>query len=67
MVDLSKDEIRALARAVGIEIEEPLLTDVTYDLNGLMEVLEEHSPPELEGVEPLPIIAPHLRRADGRE
>ena len=61
MADLSKADIKRLGRAVGIAIEEPLLTEVTYNLNALRDLLEEVNPPGLDRVEPLPIIPPHER------
>jgi hypothetical protein len=61
MADLSKDDVKSLGRAVGLDIEEPLLTEVTYNLNALRDLLEEANPPGLEQVEPLPIIPPHER------
>ena len=61
MADLSKDDIKSLGRAVGIELDEPLLTEVTYNLNALRDLLEEVNPPGLDRVEPLPIIPPHER------
>ncbi len=59
MVDLTKEEIVALGHAVGLEIQEPDLTEVTYSLNALLEALDEINPPGLDSVEPLPIILPH--------
>ena len=61
MADLSKDEIKSLGRAVGLEIDEPHLTEVTYNLNALRDLLEGLNPPGLDQVEPLPIILPHER------
>ena len=58
MADLTKDEIRAMGHAVGLEIEDPELTEVMYSLNALLEALDEINPPGLEDVEPLPIIIP---------
>jgi Asp-tRNA(Asn)/Glu-tRNA(Gln) amidotransferase C subunit len=58
MQDLTKEEIRALGHAVGLEIQEPELTEVTYSLNALLEALEAINPAELEYVEPLPILLP---------
>jgi hypothetical protein len=58
MADLTKDEIRALGHAVGLEIEDPELTEVMYSLNALLEALDGINPPGLENVEPLPIIMP---------
>ena len=61
MADLSNAEVKTLGRAVGLEIEEPLLTQVAYNLNALRELIDEVSPPELDQVEPLPIIAAQER------
>jgi hypothetical protein len=61
MADLSKDEIKSLGRAVGLELEEPLLTEVTYNLNALRDLIDEVNPPALDQVEPLPILPPHER------
>jgi len=57
MADLSKEDVKSLGRAVGIDMEEPFLTEVTYNLNALKELLEAANPPGLEQVEPLPIIS----------
>ena len=40
MSELSESDIRALAKAAGVEIPESLLTEVGYSLNGLLETLE---------------------------
>ena len=40
MADLTKDEIRAMGHAVGLEINDPELTEVTYSLNALLESLD---------------------------
>lgn len=61
MADLSTTDIKSLGRAVGLELEEPLLTEVTYNLNALRELLDEVNPSALDQVEPLPIIPPHER------
>ena len=61
MADLSQDEVKSLGRAVGLDIAAPLLTEVTYNLNALRDLLESVSPPGLDQVEPLPIIPPHER------
>jgi hypothetical protein len=61
MADLSTDDIKSLGRAVGLEIEEPLLTEVTYNLNALRELVDHVHLPELDQVEPLPIIPAHER------
>ena len=61
MMDLTQDEVRSLGRAVGLELEEPLLTEVAYNLNALRELLDDVNAPELDQVEPLPIITPYER------
>ena len=61
MSDLTKDEVRALGHAVGLEIDDPELTEVMYSLNALLESLDAINPPGLDSVEPLPIILPHPR------
>ncbi len=58
MADLTQGEIRALGHAVGLELEEPELTEVMFSLNALLEALDRINPPGLEDVEPLPIILP---------
>ncbi len=58
MADLTRDDIRSMGKAVGLEIEEPELTEVMYSLNALLEALDGINPPGLESVEPLPIILP---------
>jgi hypothetical protein len=61
MADLSPAEVKSLGHAVGLELEEPLLTEVAYNLNALRELIDDVNPPELDQVEPLPIIPPHER------
>ena len=56
MADLSNAEVQSLAHAVGLDIAEPLLTEVAYNLNALRELLDAVNPPALDQVEPLPII-----------
>ena len=58
MADLNKDEIRAMGKAVGLDIQDPELTEVMYSLNALLESLDAIHPPGLNDVEPLPIILP---------
>jgi hypothetical protein len=61
MADLTQSEVKSLGRAVGLELEEPLLTEVAYNLNALRELLDDVNPPGLDQLEPLPIITPHER------
>ena len=58
MQELTKEEVRGLGHAVGLEIQDPELTEVTYSLNALLDDLDHINPPELETVEPLPILLP---------
>ncbi len=58
MADLTRDEIRAMGHAAGLEIQEPDLTEVMHSLNALLEALDGINPPGLESVEPLPILLP---------
>jgi hypothetical protein len=58
MDDLTADEVKALGRAVGLEIWDPELAEVTHSLNALLEALDAINPPGLENIEPLPIILP---------
>jgi hypothetical protein len=58
VVDLTKEEVRTLGHVVGLEIQDPELTEVTYSLNALLEDLDGINPPGLDNVEPLPIILP---------
>ena len=48
MADLSKEDIQALGRAVGLDIQEPELTEVMYSLNALLESLDAINPPGLD-------------------
>ncbi len=61
MPDLSTEDVKSLTRAAGLDVAEPMLSELTHNLNALREVLENVNPPELDGVEPLPIIPPHER------
>jgi hypothetical protein len=59
MADLTKDDIKSMAKAVSLDIKEPHLSEVTYNINALKELLDDLNPPGLENVEPLPIIHPN--------
>ena len=58
MADLTEAEILALAKAANVNIPSDLLTEVSYNLNGLLEALDAIDVPSLNEVEPLPIIIP---------
>ena len=58
MADLSKEEIKALGHAMGLDIPEPQLTEVGNILNALLETMAEVNLPGLDKVEPLSIVVP---------
>ena len=58
MADLNDAELNALAKAAGIEIPPELLTEVGYSLNAILDALDQIEVPDLDRVEPLPIILP---------
>ena len=58
MRELTTEEVRGLGHTVGLDIQDPELTEVTYSLNALLEDLDRINPPGLETVEPLPILLP---------
>ncbi len=58
MTDLSDQEIQALGRAVGLDIQEPELTQVAYSLNAILEAMAAIEAPGLNAVEPLPLSLP---------
>ena len=58
MTHLTDADITTLAKATGITIPPHLLTEVGHSLNGLLQALERIDVPELDEVEPLPIIIP---------
>jgi Asp-tRNA(Asn)/Glu-tRNA(Gln) amidotransferase C subunit len=58
MTRLSDQEVQALGRAVGLDIQEPELSQVAHSLNAILELMEEIDAPGINAVEPLPIILP---------
>ena len=68
MADLSKQEVQALGRAVGLNIQDPELIEVAYSLSAILELMAEIEPPGVNAVEPLPIIIPQglALQADAR-
>ncbi len=58
MEDLTNPDIQALGRAVGLDIQEPELTEVAYSLNAILEMMDEIEVPGVNAVEPLPLILP---------
>ena len=58
MADLSKEDVKALGRAVGLDIDDPDLDEVTHVFNAMMGALDEADPDGLAQVEPLPLPPP---------
>lgn len=58
MSSLDKEEIYALGKAAGLEICEPELTEVYYNLNAILQAMKDIDVPDLNIQEPLPIIIP---------
>ncbi|MDE2939244.1 MAG: hypothetical protein OXR67_10070 [Chloroflexota bacterium] len=56
MPDLSNEEVHALGRSVGLDIQEPELTQVGYSLNAILEAMASIDVPGSNSVEPLPLI-----------
>ena len=56
MSELNEDEIRALAKAVNIEIQDSDVTDISYSLNAMLEAIDGINPEGISAIEPLPII-----------
>ncbi len=64
MADLNDAELNALAKAAGIDIPPELLTEVSYSLNALLDALDHIEVPDLDCVEPLPILLPPFPQAE---
>ena len=58
MADLTNAEVQALGKAVGLDISEPELSEVSHSLNAILEAMSEIDVPGLDAVEPLPLILP---------
>ena len=56
MPELNEDEIRGLAKAVNIEIQDSDITDISYSLNAMLEAIDNINPEGINAVEPLSII-----------
>jgi Asp-tRNA(Asn)/Glu-tRNA(Gln) amidotransferase C subunit len=56
MQELTNDDIRALAKAANLNIDDPELTDVNYSLNAMLEAMDAIDVPGVNAVEPLAII-----------
>ena len=56
MPELNEDEIRGLAKAVNIEIQDSDIKDITYSLNAMLEAIDSINPEGINAVEPLSLI-----------
>ena len=56
MPELNDDEIRALARAVDLDIQDSDMEDVKHSLNAMLEAMDKVNPEGINSVEPLPIV-----------
>jgi hypothetical protein len=63
MTELTKDDVKAMGKAVGLHIQGADLPEVTGVLNAVIEAVAEIHVPGLELVEPLPIILPQRERS----
>ncbi|MEE9199254.1 MAG: hypothetical protein V3U26_05600 [Dehalococcoidia bacterium] len=57
-LDLTREDVRRLARAHGLHIDDVDLDEVRLRLTGLAEVLGWLDPKEMAKADPLPIIIP---------
>ena len=58
MADLNSDEIQALAKAVGLTLNEPELTQVTHSLNAMLEEMAAIDPPGFNLEEYVAVVQP---------
>ena len=69
MANLTNEEIRAMGKAVNLEIQEPELTQVRHSLNAILDAMDAIDVPGLNAQEPLPVILPdgqaHQEESDG--
>ncbi len=56
MPELNDDDIRTLAKAVNLNIQDSDITDVKYSLNAMLEAIENINPEGINGIEPIPTI-----------
>ena len=61
MADLTPQDVKALGLAVGIDMQEPLLTEVTHNINAIRDSIADVDLSGLDSVEPLPVIPPQLQ------
>ena len=54
MPDVTPDQVKILARSVGLEVDEEDLVEVTHRLNVIVAGVERFSHPGLDSVDPIP-------------
>ena len=54
MPDISPDEVKTLARTLGINVTDDDLVEVTHRLNVMTSSVERFSHPDLDTVDPVP-------------
>ncbi|MFQ6028031.1 MAG: hypothetical protein ACE5Q6_11105 [Dehalococcoidia bacterium] len=58
MSNLTNQEVQAMGKAVGLNLQDPELTQVAHSLNALLEAMEEIQVPGVNSEEPLPLVIP---------
>ena len=56
MPELNDDDIRVLAKAVNLDIQDSDITVVKHSLNAMLDAIESINPEGINGIEPLPVI-----------
>ena len=65
MAELSREQVLALARAVGIDLDDPELTEVAHHVSAVLAAMDAIDEPDLHVVEPMPMPM-NWPPADGR-
>lgn len=62
MMDLTTEQVRVMAQALGLDIPAADINNVTLRLSAMltaMEVIERELGPEMDRTEPIPPVHPH--------
>ena len=65
MAELSREQVLALARAVGVDLDDPELTVVAHHVSAVLAAMDAIDEPDLHVVEPMPMPM-NWPSADGR-
>ena len=65
MAELSREQVLALARAVGIDLDDPELIEVAHHVSAVLAAMDAIDEPDLHVVEPMPMPM-NWPPADGR-